>query len=141
MTKRSLQEENSRPLKKLRNDIATCVSKLIKETVFPEYKELRAEIAKHPFLSMRLNLGMFNPETGDELNAGVWSKVLFALSDCAIVQEVLLTWNVTRFKIYKISFGDEWDSKFVEFIDEDHDRYDDIHESWEEGMREYGAGI
>ncbi len=141
MTKRKSQEENTRPMKKVRNDIATCVSKMIKETVFPEYKELRAEIAKHPFLSMRLNLGTYNPETGDEFNAEVWSKILFVLPDCVIVQEVLLTWNATRFKTFKINFGEEWDSKFVEFIDEDHDRYSDVLESWDEGMREYGAEI
>ncbi len=141
MSKRGLQEQSDRPLKKQRNDIASCVSKLIKETLFPDYKDLCEEIQRHEFISMRLNLGRFNPDTGDEFTAPVWAKALFVLPDCAIVQEVQVSYDATRFKTYKVMFGQEWEQKFAEYIGSDHEQYEICLELWQDGMRYYGADV
>jgi hypothetical protein len=127
--------------KEIKHGVVSCLAKYIKEIVHPDYCELREEIGKHEFLSMRLGLGTYNPDTGDEFALPNWTKVLFILQDCVIVQEVSLTWNVTRFKTHKLMLGEEWQSKFHEWIDADHPRYQDCLDSWEEGMREYGADI
>ena len=127
--------------KEIKHDVVSCLAKRVSEIVYPDFSQLRDEIEQHEFVSMRLGLGTYNPDNGNEFNLPGWSKVLFVLPNCAIVQEVCLTWNVTRFKTHKILFGEEWENKFHEWIDEDHPRYEDCLDSWDEGMREYGADV
>ena len=116
--------------------IANCVAKIIVETLEPNYSALRKEIERHEFVYMKLNLGKFNPQTGNEFTAPVWGKVLFTCKECAIVQELDMTRELTmhrqatRFSTYKIMFGEEWDTKFVEYIDKDYPRYDSIYSCW-----------
>jgi hypothetical protein len=127
--------------KEIQHGVVSCLAKYIKEIVYPDFSELREEIGKHEFVSMRIDLGTNDPDTGDEFTLPSWTKVLFVLPNCAIVQEVCLTWTATRFKTHKIMYGEEWESKFHGWIDADHPRHQDCLDSWEEGMREYGADI
>ena len=96
----------------------------------PDYSEKRAEIESHTFVTMKL--------PGDRVPH--WYKVLFTTSDTAVVQEVLMTWDQTRFVVTPIPLS-EWDTKFVEWIDEDHQRFWEVDESWQQGARQYGANV
>ena len=103
----------------------------------PDYSIKREEIESHPFVLLKHD--EINPATGQRY-LSVWNKVLFTTSDCAVCQEVLITWNVTRFRVRKIELSD-WDNMFVEWIDENHDRYLDVYRSWDEGYNMYGANV
>ncbi len=112
----------------------------------PDYTEKREEIESHKYVSLKLDLGIIDPVTGNESEDADWGKVLFTTSDSAIVQAVELEYGSTRFKVYKIALGEEWDMKFVEWIDEDwegtnRDGYDTsysvVHECWQEGAKMY----
>jgi hypothetical protein len=46
----------------------------------------------------------------------------------------------TRFAVYKVPLS-KWEGAFGEWIDEDHSRYYDCHDSYQEGMRAYGADV
>ena len=116
--------------KKQSFDVTACISRVISEIIRPDFSEVIREIDSHEFVYMKLSM----PESGE---GPVWGKVLFALEGCAIVQEVERTWNVTRFKTYKISYGTEWDSKFVGWVDPGHERYEDVLMCWEEGADMY----
>ena len=135
---RSLSMGDSPIPKRRKLCLQNVISQVISDILQPDYTDLRNEIEKHAFVRMKLNLGTFNPESGDEFTTPVWGKVLYTCKECAIVQELELTWNVARFKTYRIMFGCEWESKFIEFIDEDHPDYDRIGQSsWVDGYRMY----
>ena len=70
----------------------------------------------------------------------MWYAVLYVTTDSVIIQDVLLTGDATRFDVHEVKLAD-WSNVFVEWIDEEHNRYVDCHESFVEGMREYGADI
>tara|TARA_B110000467_G_C17832225_1_gene220538 strand:+ start:59 stop:484 length:426 start_codon:yes stop_codon:yes gene_type:complete len=135
---RSLSLGSSPIAKRRKVDLNSVISKVIKDILEPDYTKLRKEIEKTLFVKMKLNLGTFNPESGEEFVTPVWGKVMYTCKECAIVQELELTWNASRFKTYKIMFGNEWDTKFVSFINEDHPDY--IHlglRTWEDGYHMY----
>ena len=72
--------------KQIQSDVVSCLAKYITEIVHPDYTELRDEIEKHEFVSMRLGLGTYNPDNGNEFVLPGWAKVLYVLPSCAIVQ-------------------------------------------------------
>ncbi len=109
--------------------LESTVASLIVDKLQPDYSTLRAEIERHQFVSM-------NFHTPDYVH---WYKVLFTTDYYAIVQQVLLDVGYTRFRTYKIALSAEWDDKFVGWIDEEHERYYDVLDSWNEGMGMYGA--
>ena len=88
---------------------------------------------------MYLQQDGIHPETGKKFRP-TWQKILFTTSDCVVVQEVEMTWNVTRFKVRKIPV-EEWDDMFVEWIDADHNRFYDARQCWVDGARMYGAEV
>ena len=67
-------------------------------------------------------------------------KVLFTSTTTVILQEVELTCGYTRFKVRQIALPD-WKLWFIEWIDEEHDRYSDAVYCWERGMGMYGANV
>jgi hypothetical protein len=78
--------------------------------------------------------------TGICPNFTTWYKILFTTTDCVIVQDVLLNCGDTRFGVYKIQLS-EWENVFGEWIDENHDRYQDCDEEFRNGMLSWGANI
>ena len=62
----------------------------------------------------------------------------FTTNDCVVVQEVEMKVGNTRFLVHKVEFS-EWHTIFVEWIDEDHDRYLDCAQCWDEGWYMYGV--
>ena len=52
--------------KQIKNDVVSCLVKYIQNIVQPDYTELREEIGKHEFVSMRLGLGTYDEDTGEE---------------------------------------------------------------------------
>ena len=118
--------------------VNAVVSSLLRDYVVqPDYSEKREEIEAHEFV--RLRQEGLNPRTGKEF-LPTWHKVLFTTSDCVIVQEVELTWSLTRFKVRKIPMED-WNKTFVEWIDADHERFWEVEDCWDKGMRQYGAAL
>ena len=120
-------------------DLTACISRIIAETVRPDFSKLIDEINKHAFVSMRLDLGTYLGT--DVCTCACWGKVLFTLEGCCIIQEVQRSYDVdnNRFKVYKVGFGSEWDRKFVEYIDSDHHRYDDVVMCWDDGAEMYST--
>ena len=114
--------------------VENLVANLIVEKLQPDFTALRDEIAKHKFVHMKLNLD-------EAFDAPTWAKVLFTTSESAIVQEVELTFDQTRFVTFNVAFGAEWDKCFVNWIDEDHSRFRDVLDCWERGMGMYGANV
>ena len=124
--------------------VENLVANLIVEKLQPDFTALRDEIATHQFVHMKLNLDM-------DIDAPTWAKVLFTTSESAIVQEVELTFDQTRFKTYNIAFGTEWTNKFVNWIDPDpspdndypspDNDYPIVLDCWERGMGMYGANV
>ena len=106
-----------------------CLADLIVEQMQPDYTAIREEIQRHPFVIMKLT------------RCNHWYKVLFTTDYFAIVQELELTVGHSRFKTYKIAFGDEWNTKFREWMDLDQDRYEDALNCWQRGMGMYGARV
>ena len=125
------------PKKQTSFDINECIARVIAHTIRPDYTSLIAEINQHEFVAMRFSLGTFDPETGAEYTATSWGKVLFTLEDCCILESLERIWNSTRFKTYKIKYDGEWETRFVEYIDPGHPRYEDASLCWEEGMFMY----
>ena len=110
--------------------VENIVANLIVEKLQPDFTALREEIATHKFMYMRLNLDT-------AIVAPKFAKVLFTTSESAVVQEVELTCGRTRFMTYNIAFGEEWEKKFVNWIDPDNDSYEVISDCWQCGMRMY----
>ena len=115
-----------------------CVNTLVAQVLSsyvqtPDYSELREDIEKHAYARLRLKTDACDKD-------GYWYKILFTTSDCAVVQDVLLTWRDTRFAVHKVPLAD-WTDVFVEWMDEDHNRYDDCHYEYQRGMRSWGADV
>ena len=110
--------------------IGNTVANLIVDKLQPDYSTLRAEIESHQFVSMKFHVRW----------CASWHKILFTTDYHAIVQEVLLTSGHTRFRTYKLELSD-WSNKFRGWIDEEHERYYDVLDSWNRGMGQYGANV
>ena len=108
--------------------------------VQPDHSAKLEEIASHEFV--KLQQDAIRP--GGEKWLPTWQKILFTTSDCVVVQEVQMTWNVTRFKVRKIHV-EEWDDVFVEWTDKNQETFYDgefwIRECWNDGARMYGARV
>ena len=125
------------PKKQTSFDINECIARVIAHTLRPDYTSLIDEINQHEFVTMRFGLGTFDPETGREYSATSWGKVLYTFEGCCIVESLERKWNSTRFETYKIQYDGEWETKFVEYIDPGHPRYQDASQCWVEGMFMY----
>jgi hypothetical protein len=112
--------------------VENLVAKIIVEKLQPDFTALREEIAKHQFVRMKDDL---------DCTGSSWNKVLFTTSESAIVQEVELTFNQTRFRTHNVAFGAEWKNKFVNWIDADNECYIIVLDCWERGMAMYGANV
>ena len=78
--------------------------------LLPDHRDLRTKIESHEFVLLKIE----NPE--DAAHPEHWAKVLFTTADCAICEEVEKTLGERRFQVRKIDLS-EWDSYFVEWID------------------------
>ena len=119
--------------------LESCVADLIVEQMQPDYTVLREEIESHHFVSMMLHLGTWHPVTKKENVRPKKGRVLFTTDYFAIVQELEMTVEHTRFKTWKIALGQEWNEKFLEWIDVEHARFSECVAEWEDGMRMYGG--
>ena len=118
--------------------VNTVISSLLRDyAVQPDYSELREQLEGHEYVYLRTS-GV-HPDTGKPF-LPTWSKILFTTTDTVVVQEVELTWGHTRFQVKGIPLT-SWEDEFVEWINEDHHRYSDCVECWEEGMGMYGAEV
>jgi len=119
--------------------VNTVVSKLLTDFVQQrDFSELRETIESHKYAKLKHHV-IHN--TGMYPNATTWYKILFTTTDCVIVQDVLLKCGDTRFGVHKIQLSDEWENVFGEWIDENHDRYQDCDYEFRNGMRSWGANI
>jgi len=119
-----------------------CVNALIAKLVTdlvnpPNYDALREQIASHDYVLLK-DKQVYRDDCSDTFTS--WYKILFTASDCVVVQAVLLDVTHTRFAVYKVPLS-KWEGAFDEWIDEDHSRYYDCHNSFQEGMRTYGADV
>ena len=111
-----------------------CVNALIGEILQgyvqqPDYSELREEIQKHEYATLRL------PQ--DECK---WFVLLYVTSDTVVIQEAELTFDQTRFKVHIVNLA-EWNGVFCKWLDEDDERYFDVDACYRDGMRMYGADV
>ena len=78
--------------------------------VLPDHRDLRTKIESHEFVLLKKQLKIESH----------WVKVLFTTAEYAVCQEVEMTCTDegtgTRFQVRKIDLS-EWDSYFVEWID------------------------
>ena len=81
--------------------------------VLPDHRDLRTKIESHEFVLLKKQL---TPNPEDTAHPEHWAKVLFTTADCAICEEVEKTLGERRFQVRKIDLS-EWDSYFVEWID------------------------
>jgi hypothetical protein len=121
-------------------DTERVVSNLLETYLTPDWSEKRAEITAHEFVRLRRK-GVEGQEIVGHPEASSWYKVMFTTSDTAVVQELETKWDgPTRFHVGPVPLT-KWDATFVEWIDEDHARYQDARSCWAEGMRMYGADV
>jgi hypothetical protein len=118
-------------------DTERLVSNLLETYLAPpDWTEKRTEIRSHKFVSLRRD----GVNDRNEPLCTTWYKVLFTTSDTVVVQQAELTGGETRFQVEGIPLA-EWDARVEEWIDEDHDRYEDVRSAWAEGMGMYGADV
>ena len=113
--------------------INTLVAKVLKDYIqSPTYEELKAEIQSQEYARLKLST--------DTHPDGFWYAILYVTSDSVVVQDVLLKCEDTRFGVHVVRL-DEWEAVFMEWIDEQHSRYEDCHYEFKRGMRAWGARI
>ena len=122
---------------KMTFDINETIGNLIQGYVqTPDYSALREELETHSYAKLKHHV-IHN--TGRFPDATAWYKILFVTTDCVIVQDVLLRYDHNnRFGTYKIELAN-WENVFSEWIDEEHDRYEDCHYEYQMGMRSLGV--
>jgi len=117
--------------------VNTVVAKILKDYVqCPTFEELRAEIQQQRYANLRYHVLMKTPFAETRPHVNHWYAVLYVTNDSVIIQDVLLKCAATRFAVHVVKLED-WNTVFMEWIDEDHNRFDDCHRSFVEGMREY----
>jgi hypothetical protein len=107
----------------------------------PNHSALRDEIEAHKYVYLR-EYALRREQENAALypHRKSWYTVMFALSDCVIVQCMMVRAGDTRFALHKVTYED-WKTVFVEWIDEGHDHFDVVDSTWTAGMRDYGADI
>lgn len=114
-------------------DISSVVGVLIKDYVTePDYSELRQEISEHDGDFVTIHWG-------GKLLPKIYAPQ-YTTKECVILQEVEMTWNVTRFNVYLVKLED-WERLFVEWISPGHKLYSCMRGAWEDGARMYGAEV
>ena len=113
--------------------VNTVVAKIIKDYVqVPTFEELKEEIQHQEYARMKLST--------DRMITGYWYAMLYVTTEHVVVQDVLLKVGDTRFGTHLVKLSD-WNTYFIEWIDEGHDRYQDCHYEFRNGMRSWGATI
>jgi len=111
--------------------VNTLVAKVLKDYVqVPTYEELKEEIQNQEYAEMKLSTDTI-PD---------WYAMLYVTTEHVVVQDVLLTAGQTRYETHLVKLS-EWNTYFVEWIDENHNRYEDCHYEFRNGMRSYGADV
>ena len=113
-------------------DQLSVVAKLIAETLRPDYSKLIKEISEHEFMWTKPN------PTSQWLP--VEHRVMFTTEDTCVVQECQLSLGHTRFIVFGIHLS-EWETYFMGWVDDNDGWLGSTIESWDEGMRFYGADV
>ena len=118
--------------------VNTVIAKLVTDLVNPpNYDALREQLESHDYVKL-FDKQVYRDDCSDAFSS--WYKILFTTSDCVVVQAVLLEVTHTRFAVYKVPLS-KWGDAIDEWINEDHNRYADCHDSYQNGMRMYGADV
>ena len=116
------------------------VSQILLDYVeIPDYSNLMEDINdNHGLDFVTLKSDGICPETGNPWLPQLF-KVLFTTSDTIIVQQVLMTFDTTRFRVRKIH-AEEWADFFESWLKPGDKRYLPQGKfPWENGCRMYGA--
>ena len=122
-------------------DFETIVAKIVTDYVLPpDYTNLMRDINdNHSEDFVKLKSDGICPATGNPW-LPTYYKVLFTTSDTIIVQQIQMSYDLTRFRVRKFH-ASEWSDYFVSWLSHGDEAYNDYKELWDLGAAFYGADV